>query len=184
MIPVGYMLKTAVRRPEWIEAESVADIYSVSGCVSYNFADYIKFWKHNGYWFFDSPRIVEDLTEAEGIDASEMTLFFYEVYETEYNDQSKQWLPFSPDTAFPTLVVEPQNKCLEGFDVTTFSIHTSPECSPLSCCSLATKIPVNEHCLFNSFEEAKSALEEGKFSNSEPGPFRIFAVYKVDAKIA
>lgn len=179
MIPVGYMLKTVVRRPQWMEAESIADIYSVSDCISNSFADYIKFQKHNGYWFFDSPQILRQLTETEQIDASQMTMFYYEVYATEYNDETKEWLPFAPDTSFLTIVVEPQNKRLEGFDVTTFSSHSAPECSPLSCCSLATKIPVNEHCLFNTFAEAKCALEEGKFSNSEPGPFRIFAVYKI-----
>jgi hypothetical protein len=52
MIPVGYMAKQVEPRSEWLQAQQVLDIYSVSGCVSKNFADYIKFWKHNGYWFF------------------------------------------------------------------------------------------------------------------------------------
>jgi hypothetical protein len=72
------------------------------------------------------------------------------------------------------------DKSLRGFDVTTFSLNNSPECSPLSCNSLATSIPVNEHCLFNAFAEAKEALEAGLFENSEPGPYRVFAVYTVD----
>lgn len=177
MIPMGYMLKKAVNRPDWIKADSVKDVYSVSGCICNDFADYVNFWKHNGYWFFDSPRVIEEIAAAEGIDVSEMKMFYYEVYETEFDDQLKQWIRFSAEDSFPTAVIEPQNKQLAGFDVTTFSQHTTAECSPLSCCSLATELPVNEHCLFNTFDEAKSALEEGFFTNSEPGPFRIFAVY-------
>ncbi|MBX9689750.1 MAG: hypothetical protein K2X27_23780 [Candidatus Obscuribacterales bacterium] len=182
MIPVGYMLKTVVRSPSWIGVESVVDIYSVSACVAHNFTDYIHFWKHNGYWLFDSPQIIRELAEAENIDVSEMTMFYYEAYETEYDDTSKQWLAFSPDHSFATLIVESENKRLEGYDVCTFSFRNSPECSPLSCNSLATEMPVNEHCLFKTFEDAKSALENGKFINSEPGPFRIIAVYKVDLR--
>jgi hypothetical protein len=33
--------------------------------------------------------------------------------------------------------------------------------------------------LFSSFDEAKAHLERGAFNNSEPGPYRIFAVYSV-----
>ena len=49
MISVGYMAKCVSVRPEWIKAEHVADIYSVSSCVSKDFAEYINYWKHNGY---------------------------------------------------------------------------------------------------------------------------------------
>lgn len=55
MLPAGYMSKRVVRKPGWLKANGVDDIYSVSGCVSKDFADYITSWKHNGYWFFDSP---------------------------------------------------------------------------------------------------------------------------------
>lgn len=54
MIPAGYMAKRVVRKPDWLTTNRVEDIYSVSGCISKDFADYITFWKHNGYWLFDS----------------------------------------------------------------------------------------------------------------------------------
>jgi len=66
-----------------------------------------------------------------------------------------------------------------GFDVVSFSQQNSPECSPLSCNALAQSTPVNRHCLLATFEDAVTALEAGRFDNSEPGPFRIFAVYSV-----
>ena len=68
---------------------------------------------------------------------------------------------------------------LAGFDVVTFSAGTSPECSPLTCCGLAAELGANGHCLFDSFDQARQALESSRFANSEPGPFRIFAVYTV-----
>lgn len=68
MIPVGYMAKRVSVRPEWIKAEGVADIYSVSGCVSEAFADYIRYWKHNGYWLFDSREVIRQLAQENCID--------------------------------------------------------------------------------------------------------------------
>ena len=179
MVPVGYLYKKVVARPDWLKADDVIDICSLSGCISEDFADYINYWKHNGYWLFDTPKIIEDIAKNEGIDLSGTVLFYFEAYEYEYefDEDSKEWTAFTPEPSFVTDVQEPLSKHLEGFDVTTFTVHTSPECSPLSCNSLATTIPVNEHCLFNTFEEAKEALEGGLFKNSEPGPYRIFAVY-------
>lgn len=182
MIPVGFMYKKVAKRPDWLKAEAVTDIYSLSHCVSDDFADYINYWKHNGYWLFDSPQIIEEIAKNEGISLSGMTLFYYEAYEYEFDEESKAWAGFTPEPSFVTDVRVPQNKQLEGFDVTSFMVHTSPECSPLSCNSLATNIPVNEHCLFHTFEQAKDALESGLFDDSEPGPFRIFAVYSLTSR--
>jgi len=66
-------------------------------------------------------------------------------------------------------------------DMTSFRsvCQTSPECSLLSCCNLAQFIPVNSHCLLQTFEEAIEHLESGKFAATEEGPFRIFAVYSL-----
>jgi hypothetical protein len=36
------------------------------------------------------------------------------------------------------------------------------------------------HWLVPSFDAAVRALESGSFDNSEPGPYRIIAVYSVD----
>lgn len=176
MIPVGYMFKRVVATPTWLEA-NVVDIYSVSGCVSEDFADYINYWKHNGYWFFDSPKVMEVLSSDESIELGGTTLFYYEVYEYEFNEKLGSWVAFEPEKSFITNVQIPNGRHLRGFDVVNFSMHTSPECSPLCCNSLAKTIAVNEHCLFDSFDEAKNAIEHGLFKNSEPGPYRIFAVY-------
>lgn len=61
MISAGYMAKRVAIKPDWLKANEVEDIYSVSGYISKDFADYINFWKHNGYWLFDSPNVIEQL---------------------------------------------------------------------------------------------------------------------------
>ena len=157
-------------------------ICSLSSCTSEDFADYIKYWKHNGYWLFNSPQAIEDIAKRENVDLSGATLFYYEAYEYEFDKDSKEWSAFTPEPSFVTDVQVPIDKHLEGFDVTTFASGTAPECSPLSCNSLAKTIPVNRHCLLNDFATAKTSLEEGLFQHSEPGPFRIVAVYTLDIR--
>lgn len=179
MIPVGYMAKKISEKPDWITATNTQDIYSVSGHVSHAFAEYIKFWKHNCYWFFDTPDIIAQTARDNGIDISQTKVFYYEVYDKQYNTSEKSWTNFTPESSFLTNVQPPEKKKLEGYDVVSFSVQTSPECSPLSCNNLAQSIPVNIHCLLQSFEKAKLELESGQFDSSEPGPFRIFAVYSL-----
>ncbi len=179
MIPVGYMAKRIKKRPDWLDAGRVGEIYSVSGCISENFApEYIDYWKHNGYWLFDSPEIIKNVAKENSIQLDGTSLFFYEVHELEFDGEN--WREFAPESSLPTNVVVPSSKRLEGFDVVTFFAKGKPECSPLSCNSLAEELPANSHCLLSSFDEAKANIDNGEFRNSEPGPYRIFAVYSVD----
>jgi len=108
-------------------------------------------------------------------------LFYYEVFERQFAEDEMRWSSFAPEASFVTDVEKPGTARLEGFDVVSFSAGAAPECSPLSCNYLANELPVNAHCLFETLQEAKDALEAGKFNQAEPGPFRIFAVYSVDS---
>ena len=180
MTPAGYMLKHVARRPDWLKAPHVDDIYSLSGHVAENFADYVRHWKHNGYWLFDAPAAMREIARDNKIDLAAMTLFYYEVFEEEFDEDAKRWGAFAPEASLPTLIEAPSAPRLAGYDVATFWARTSPECSPLSCNSLAENLAVNRHCLFASLDEARQALDAGTFDKSEPGPFRIFAVYTVD----
>lgn len=178
MIPVGYMAKRVYKRPDWLKAAHVVDIYSVSGCMSEDFADYINYWKHNGYWLFDSPEIIKSVSKENSIQLEGTALFYYEAYEKEFDGES--WHLYGPETSIPTNVVLPSAKEIEGFDVVTFYARTSPECSPLSCNSLAENLRTNDHCLFDSFDEAEMYIKNGAFNDCEPGARRIFAVYSVE----
>ncbi len=177
MIPVGYMAKISCKKPDFLQAESIVDVYSVSSCVNEEFADYIGLWRHNGYWLFDSPRIIREIAEEKSIDVKDSLLFYYEAYEKEFTGEA--WRQFAPEAGMATKIEKPAEKRLEGFDVVTFFAGNSPECSPLSCNSLADTLSSNKHCLFDSFEMAKSHLDAGDFIGCEHGPYRIFAVYSV-----
>jgi hypothetical protein len=179
MIPAGYIAKHIANRPEWLKAEHVTDIYSVSSCVSDDFADFINYWKHNGFWLFDSPAIIQEVAREHALDLTQTSLFYYEVHELEFDQDENSWRPFTPEPSFTTQIIPPATKNLEGYDIVTFYVGSSPECSPLSCNSLACEVETNQHCLFASFDQAKAMLEQGKFKNTEPGPCRIFAVYSV-----
>ena len=61
MLPLGYMAKRIVTRPEWLKADRVEEILSLSSCSSEDFADWINYWRHNGYWLFDSPSVIQVL---------------------------------------------------------------------------------------------------------------------------
>src|SRR5262245_2012411 len=112
MIAVGYMAKRVSGRPVWLEAPRVTDIYSVSGCISADFADYIREWKHNGFWLFDAPHVIQDIAQRRGIDLMDTRLFFYEAHELQFDGGQQQWLPFGPEPSFTTRVVEPAERAL------------------------------------------------------------------------
>lgn len=177
MVPAGYMYKRVAPAPPGMGP--VLDVHSVSGCISQCFADYVPYWRHNGHWLFDSPEIIHALAVDNAIDLFGLTLFYYEVFGLQYDSASHRGLPFGAEPSLPTHVQIPRATQLEGYDVVTFSAQTSPECSPLSCNSLAPNLLVNQHCLFASFEGAKRSIDEGVFDHAEPGPFRVFAVHTV-----
>lgn len=177
MTPIGYMAKHVSQRPDWLHAPGVVDIFSVSSCSSENFADYIDYWKHNGYWLFDSPEVIRQVSQENSIELARTSLFYYEAHGLEFD--GKKWRPYEPEESFPTSVVHPLKKRLEGFDVVTFFARRAPECSPLSCNSMAEELVTNPHCLFESFSEAETNIDKGVFNNCEPGPYRIIAVYSV-----
>lgn len=178
MIPIGFMAKRIRQRPDWLLAPQVTDIYSVSSCISEDFADYVSFWKHNGFWFFNSPEIIRTVAAEHSIDLAGTSLFYYEAHESEFDGDT--WRPYGPESSFPTNVTAPCGNTLAGFDVATFWAGNSPECSPLSCNSLASTMPTNNHCLFASFEEAHARVNDGEFNDSEHGPYRIFSVHSVE----
>ncbi len=181
MIPLGYMLKHVTSpAPDWAVAPLVTAVHSVSNCVSPDFGNYIPIWQHNGWWFFDTADKARSAAETLGVPTETLSLFYYEAYHRQFDDTLSSWAPFEPDD-FPTAVVPPIAAIPSGFDVVTFAAGTSPECSPLSCNRLASSVAVNQRCLFHSFDEAQAVIESGGFRNTEPGPYRIIAVYLVDA---
>lgn len=179
MIPVGYMYKVVSDRPDWLKATQITDIFSVSSCVSEDFCDWVNYWKHNGYWFFDSPSVIHEIACEHTINLKGMTLFYYEVYEKQW-DYDESWVEFVPEESFTTNVEIPKSKVSLGFDIVTYTSNASAECSPLSCNHMAEEIDTNEHCLLKTLKLAIELIEQEKFSHCEPGPYRIIEVFKCE----
>lgn len=180
LIPAGYLAKNISSAPAWLPGTPVQQIYSVSGCISENFIDnYIPFWKHNGYWLFDSPQAIEEIANDASIDLRELAWFYYEMYPNAYDPLTATWQRVLPEVSFTTQVRLPQTKQLAGFDVVSHSGGSNPECSPLSCNGVAKYFTVNANCLLPNLAAAVDGLNSAWFVDCEPGPYRIYPVYAV-----
>ena len=180
LISMGYLYKRVSKNDDCCPgATNVKDIYSLSGCISEDFADFIGLCKNNNYWLFNNVEEMNDLACELGVPLDGVTTFFYKVYPLQWRDDKKVWEPFESEFGFHTEVKEPEMSNLEGFDVVSYSGQSSPECSPLSCNAISEVVQTNEHCLFSTLAEAKEAIERGVFEGAEPSPWRIVAVYSV-----
>ncbi len=179
MIALGYMAKRIVKRPDWLDVPSVRDIYAVSDCISPDFADYITFWAHNGFWFFDRLSHISRLCTHHDIPLGDLTFVYYEAYPQQFNNDDHTWQDFRADPDNKTDVLPVTASTLLGYDIVCYSMQNSPECSPLSCNHVATDVRVNPHCLIDSLDYAIQCLETGIFDNAEPGPMRIVAVHSL-----
>jgi hypothetical protein len=201
MIPAGYMYKSIILRADYITNPNVTDVYSAGECgsdvTSPNFCDYGRHFRQNGFGFFNNPQIMHEIALIEQIDLSSMTLLYYEIYQLEcdFHDEPElahdddlcveseslalHWVPARYDENFLVDVSLPETKTLVGYDALLAANVIFPDCSMLACCNLDEKFSVNAHCLFDSFETAKSAISSGLFHEKEQYPQRLIAVYNV-----
>jgi hypothetical protein len=179
MIPAGYMYKRIAPRPEWLNCGNVTKIYSVSGCISKDFTNYIPYWKHNKYWFFNTPEDMDMILGEEKL-SDELELLFYEVYEKQFEAEEYVWQEFQGEETFGLQVKLPLQKVFLGFDIVSYSVGTSHECSPISCNLLCQEVPVNRSCLLEDFNFTLHLTETLHRKKCDPGPYRIIAVHKID----
>ncbi len=177
MIAAGYMYKRLAKRPDWLKSETVNDICSVSSCTSTDFADWIQYWQHNGYGFFDTAASMQQLAVEHAITLHGLTLFFYEIYEKQWDEVAKIWGDVDCDDSQPTQVTPPATKTSLGFDIVCYCSSYWAECSPLSCNHLAEQFDTNDHCLLPTLSAAIELLEQDALARCEPGPYRIIEVF-------
>lgn len=184
VIPAGYMAKRICKPPDALGLPAhIIDICSVSSCVNDDFYDgFVDSWKHNDFWFFDSPEFIHLVAIEHSIDLARTRLFYYEVFDQEF-DRAAGWRSLTPSRfGLGVNATEPVKRRLEGYDVTSSWVENCPDPShsPLSCNGLAKEIQTNEHCLFDSFEQTKASIDRREFEGGEPGTLRIIAVYSVE----
>lgn len=191
-VPAGYMAKLPPTDDPYPRRFPAA-ISSVSGCVVPNFADYVEAWLHNDHWFFDSIARLREAARRLAADLGTARFVYYEQLTHEFDTETRTWNRFPASISSrpgdstprandygPNRVEVPRRRELLGFDVVTSRAGNGPECSPLTCNDLASSLPVNGYCLFDSFEEAARSVEDGGFEKGEAGPYRFIAVYRVD----
>jgi hypothetical protein len=166
MVSVGYMAKRVPKRSDRFQAPHVVAVFSVSNCNGENFTDYIPYWKDNGYWLFDSPEAIRTVARENSILLAGTSLCYYEAYEKDFDGE--RWTPWSPEPSFRTDVPAPSGKQLVGFDVVSFTASTSPECSGLSCSSLAADC-AQMHTVLTPLTRPKRTSVAGRLTNPSRG---------------
>ena len=177
MIQAGYMYKR-IADPEGLDCGNVTKIYAVGQCISKDFTDYVPYWKHNKYWFFNNPEDMDSIINEQKI-PNGFELLFYEMYEKEFDEEEQAWLEIQGEESFGYDVKSPLHKDFLGFDIVSYSHGTSHECSPLSCNLLCREVDVNEYCLLDDLDFAIKLTETLNENKCEPGPYRIIGVYRV-----
>lgn len=175
MLPAGYLAKRIWVPPPGFDCPQITEVYSVATCLSEDFGDYSPLFRHNEYGIFDSEAAVRAAAAELRTPLEGTRMLYFEVHPEEWHDEDG-WMPL---TRLATEVEPPVARQLEGFDVACASSGAGFECSPLTCNGLARKIETNARGLLPTLERARQLLESGAFRNSEPGPYRIVAVYSV-----
>jgi hypothetical protein len=176
MLPAGFMPKRIKDRPEWLASDDVLTVLSVSSCVSVDAVDSLGAYDLNSFWMFKTATSAT-AAASEVEQPSAWRLFYYEVFEQEFDDD--RWMPLPSEVGSTGAVEPPDHKALLGFDVVTVSSGGRPECSPLSCNAVAADIETNSHCLMPTLEQAIALAENPILDDAEEGALRIFAVYEV-----
>ena len=177
MIQAGYMYKR-IALAEWLNCQNVTAIYAVSNCISKDFTNYVPYWKHNKYWFFNTPEDMDAILQEQKI-PNEFELLFYEVYEKEFDEEEQTWQEITGEESFGYDVKSPAHEDFLGYDIVSYSVGTKHECSPLSCNYLCQEVEVNEYCLLDDLNDAIKMTESLNENKAEPGPYRIIAVSRI-----
>lgn len=131
----------------------------------------------------NTPEALTSSISSDSGGAEGQTLFYYEAYEFELESDGLAfdpggWRPISSVPSAGTLTdvaPPPADVQLLGYDVVVFGDYL--EHSPLSCNNVAAAVSVNRHCLFDTLEMAKEAIDSGAFGGGcEEGIYRIYSV--------
>jgi len=103
----------------------------------------------------------------------EYRLFAYRIHPELFRGRERRPLAL-PDDVRPDAL--PTGFRSIGFDSASRSSEAGPslECSPLSCNGLATELLVNEHCLFQTLDDAIAGA--ARFANEQPEPGDYYVV--------
>ncbi len=174
MIDAGYFARQIVDKPDWL-APNVREICSVSECFSAGPPDWVQQWLHHSLGWFNSPEAATSIVPPAG---PSYRLFAYRILPEEFGDGSRTPLVVPGDVRPDPIPAAYRSL---GFDSVSKSLPAGLgfECSPLSCNRLALELPVNEHCLFGTLEEAIAGAI--RFAREQPEPGHYYVVEVLEA---
>ncbi|HEX8324294.1 MAG TPA: hypothetical protein VF595_10310 [Tepidisphaeraceae bacterium] len=172
---IGYFPKQVEQRPDWLKADRVVAIRSVSDCISKGPANWINQWKHNTMYLYFSEATAESII-PEG-QRSQFEIHAYRLLPAIFDTGMRMPLELPMSDIDPL----PANFASVGFDAVSklYEFHDSQfACSPLSCNSMAEEIETNEHCLLTDLTKAEEVALRFSIEEPEPGPYYVVEVLR------
>jgi hypothetical protein len=172
----GYFPKLVQARPDWLAQPRAEEVCSVSTCVSAGPADWIHRWLHNWLGWFNTVADARSVIPSE--EGTRYRVFAYRLAPTFYRAGQREPVIIPEDVKPEPL---PSGATSLGFDTYSKSMESilGPECSPLSCNSMASEFAVNRHCLLPTLEEANVAAERFSVEQPEPGDYYVAEVLEL-----
>jgi hypothetical protein len=173
LIHGGYFVKRVESTPESLNAPGVAEICSVSDCISKAPTGWIELWLHNELGWFNRISDAMKLMPTEA--PSAYRLFAYRLCPERFRNGIAAQVVVPADVRPDPI---PEGFQSLGFDAVSKSMESMLgfECSPLSCNSMASDIRANTHCLFASLEEAIAGATQFSIEQPEPGDYYVVEV--------
>lgn len=82
MIPAGYLLKR-ITIPPGLDIPCIKDVCSVADCANDTVIKIETYWEDNGFGLASGPNVLITLARKNGIDLTDVQLFYYEAYDEE-----------------------------------------------------------------------------------------------------
>ncbi len=184
-ILIGYMAKKVEKRPDWLKADGVEEICSVSNCISEGLSEAaFEQWLHNGLCLYDRESTVQVLLTEEA-DAQAFIIFALKLLPIAFAPEREQPIQTSdlPDRAGPVPNAEPLPPDYDklGYDCvqTEWPLTVAGfGCSPLSCNGMAREIAVNRYCLIDTLDRAIETARIFAREQPEPGDYYVVEVWR------
>lgn len=180
-IAVGYILKRADARPDWLAAAGVQRILSVSNCLAPPPEDLGT--ETNSFGLFNTPDAAL-ATLGDGEDRADFLMCAIKLVPLALGPEGKR--PVSlvdlPDLWGVPLDCEPlpHGFVFIGFDCVSTEWDRNVAgfgCSPLSCNGMGQQIAVNRYCLIDEFERALAVGRGFALEQPEPGIYFVAEVW-------
>lgn len=169
---IGYLPKRFTPREEWLFAEKVEEICSVSNCIAQRPEGLVQHWKHNDWWLYDSPALAWKLVSSE--ERGKQRMYGYLLFPIEFRQGKQSPLNLPPGEA---VALTPDFEKL-GYDVVSLVQGNDFAHSPLSCNHVASGVPTNRYCLLEDLEAALQLAEMCEADGCEPGPYGVVEVWR------